>query len=120
MGNGDVRSFEDALRMIKETNCDGVMIGRASEGNPWIFREVKAAFSGEPVPERPDMEEIKGTILRHAKMLCDLKGEHVAMLEMRKHAAWYIRGAENAAGLRKKLSALKTMEDLEHALKEIR
>ncbi len=120
MGNGDVRSAADALRMVEETKCDGVMIGRASEGNPWIFREVKAAFSEEPVPERPDMDEIKQTILRHAKMLCDLKGEYVAMLEMRKHAAWYIRGTENAAGLRKKLSALKTMEDLEHALEEIK
>ena len=119
LGNGDVRSAEDAVRMIRTTGCDGVMIGRAAEGNPWIFREVKAAFSGVPMPERPGAEEVKETILRHASMLIDLKGEHVAMLEMRKHAAWYIKGMENAAGLRKNLSALKTMDDLERALDNI-
>ncbi|MBQ1377822.1 MAG: tRNA dihydrouridine synthase DusB [Lachnospiraceae bacterium] len=116
IGNGDIWSAEDAVRMIEETGCDGVMVGRAAEGNPWIFREIRAGLVGDPIPERPDFEEIRKTILRHAEMLCEYKGEHVAMLEMRKHASWYMKGLEEASKMRKAFSELKTYGDLEKVL----
>lgn len=116
IGNGDIRSYEDAEKMMEETGCDGVMVGRAAEGDPWLFREIRAGFEKEEIPERPEDEEIRRMVLRHALMLSQFKGEHTAILEMRKHAAWYMKGCENAAILRKSLSEIKSLSELQNLL----
>ncbi len=119
IGNGDIRSGADAVRMISLTGCDGVMIARASLGNPWIFREVSEALSGETEKTgRPEIGEIIETILCHAEKLCALKGEHVGILEMRKHASWYLQGQENAVKTRRRLNEIKTIEELRNILEE--
>ena len=97
IGNGDVRDGKSAERMLRETGCDGVMVARAAEGNPWVFREILHFLkTGEELP-KPAPQEICEMILRHAEALIRLKGEHLALLEMRKHASWYLRGIPGAA-----------------------
>ena len=105
IGNGDVRSIEEAERRMDESGCDAVMIGRAAYGNPWIF-------SGE----RPGMEEIRAMMLRHARMQLSEKGAHMGILQMRKHIAWYTSGFPNAAALRKAINAVSSYEELEELL----
>ena len=117
IGNGDVTDGPSAVRMLSETGCDGVMIARAAMGNPWVFREVRAYLNGEPVPARPSYEEIRSMILRHADLLIAHKGEHVGMLEMRKHASWYLSGLPNAAEMRRALNEVRTKEEMEQVLK---
>ncbi len=91
IGNGDVDSYESACRMLKETGCDAVAIGRAAQGNPWIFAEMCAREAGDDW-NMPSKEEVAAMILRHAKMLIECKGEYIGSREMRKHAAWYTKG----------------------------
>lgn len=117
IGNGDVTDGPSAVRMLSETGCDGVMIARAAMGNPWVFREVRAYLNGEPVLARPSYEEIRSMILRHADLLIAHKGEHVGMLEMRKHASWYLSGLPNAAEMRRALNEVRTKEEMEQVLK---
>jgi tRNA-dihydrouridine synthase B len=116
IGNGDVRSGADALRMLAETGCDFVMIARGALGNPWIFREARALYRGESVPAPPDIGERIDMILRHLDLLIAEKGERVAALEMRKHAAWYLKGVRASAGLRGKLNAAKTAAEFRSLL----
>ncbi|MBO4289702.1 MAG: tRNA dihydrouridine synthase DusB [Lachnospiraceae bacterium] len=118
IGNGDVFSAEDALRMIEYTGADGVMAARGARGNPWIFREIRAALNGEPVPARPEGEEMRRVILTHARGLVRDKGEWVAVREMRKHLAWYSAGRPGASGFRERVNSLETMEALEEAVEE--
>ncbi len=119
IANGDVFSAEDALRILDVTKADGVMIARGAQGNPWLFREVRAALEGKPIPARPDHDEITQTILRHARMLIEEKGERTGVLEMRKHAAWYLAGQPNAAKIRGRINEAADLEDLERLLKNI-
>ena len=118
MGNGDIRSYDDAKRILEFTGCDGLMVGRAAEGNPWIFREISEGLKsgGSVSPDPPSSEEVKTMILRHAEMLAAYKGEHIAVLEMRKHAAWYMKGREDASSMRLKFSAMNTLKDLKSIL----
>ena len=95
------------------------MIARGAQGNPWLFREVRAALEGEPIPARPDHDEITQMILRHARMLIEEKGERTGVLEMRKHAAWYLAGQPNAAKIRGRINEAADLEDLERLLKNI-
>ena len=88
IGNGDIRSGEDAARMLKETGCDGVMIGRAAQGNPWIFRQVKDYLEKGIVTPGPSIDEVADMLIRHCQMLVETKGEFTAVREMRKHFAW--------------------------------
>ena len=112
IGNGDVCDGKSALRMLRETGCDGIMVARAAEGNPWVFREILHFLrTGEELPP-PSASEIREMILRHAEALTELKGEHLALLEMRKHAAWYLRGIPGAAELRRRISSITTGEEL--------
>ena len=97
IGNGDIRSGEDAERMLKETGCDAVMIGRGAQGNPWIFRQVKDYLETGNITAPPSIDEIVDMIIRHCQMLCDVKGEFTAVREMRKHFAWYTAGIKHAA-----------------------
>jgi len=100
IGNGDVRTAQDAVDMLRETGCDAVMVGRAAVGNPWIFRECAAAVAGEPAPPPPSLRERIEVLRRHVVMLDEFKGERTAVLEIRKHASAYVRGLPGVGALR--------------------
>ena len=117
IGNGDVNSASDALRLLDETGCDAVMAARAARGNPWIFREIKAALEGRPVPERPAPSEIYETALRHARMLSECKGEYIAVREMRKHLSWYTAGFPGSVAFRGVVNRLESLTEMEEVLK---
>ncbi len=117
IGNGDVRSGADALRMMKETGCDGVMIGRGAQGNPWIFAQVLSALNGKE-EQMPNAGQRIHTALRHTDMLCVLKPQKIAICEMRKHMAWYLQGLRGAGQMRQRLNAMGTLEQVRAALLE--
>lgn len=111
IGNGDVTSGEDAKRLVRDTGCDGVMVGRAALGNPWIFKEIRLLMEEETY-EAPTLEDVYEMAIRHGKMLTDFKGEYVAMREMRKHLSWYIKGRKNATKLRHEINQVESLEGL--------
>ncbi|MDO4519924.1 MAG: tRNA dihydrouridine synthase DusB [Eubacteriales bacterium] len=116
IGNGDVDSPKKAEALWKHTHCDGIMIGRAVRGNPWIFREMNHYFqTGEELP-RPSVEEIREMILRHTRMQIALKGEYTGIREMRKNVAWYTAGMRHSAGLRRESNQISSYEELERLL----
>ena len=115
VGNGDIASWQDAMRMLEETGCDGVAVGRAAQGNPWIFEQIKDGMAGREVRRIPAEEKL-AVVLRHARMLAALKGEGVAVREMRRHVVCYVRGMRDAAKLRTKVNAILTLEALEETL----
>ena len=115
VGNGDIASWQDAMRMLEESGCDGVAVGRAAQGNPWIFEQIKDGMAGRPVRMIPAEEKLS-VLLRHARMLAELKGEGVAVREMRRHVVCYVRGMRDAAKLRTKVNAILTLEALEETL----
>ena len=119
IGNGDVKTPDDALRMMSETGCDYVMVARAALGNPWIFRDAIAAFQGKEMPEKASVDEIKETMLRHLAGIRDLKGENRAVAEMRKHIGWYVKGIRGAAAFRRKVNSINDYQMLTDAIKEI-
>ena len=112
IGNGDVTDGESALRLLKKTGCDGVMIGRGAQGNPWVFREVTAALEGRKIPPRPTRQELYDMIARHAQLAAQYKGEYITVREMRKHLAWYTTGLPHAAALRRQINSIETMDGL--------
>ena len=112
IANGDIVSPETALRCQKWTGADGLMIGRATFGDPWIFAQVKAAMSGEPVPERPPLHKRVDVAVKQFELANQDKGEHIACLEARKHFAWYLRGVAYANYYKEKISGIQTMEDI--------
>ena len=116
IGNGDVTDVFSAKKLIEETGCDGIMIGRASRGNPWIFKEITQYLDTGVLPERPSLEDVRETILRHARLQLQYKGEYIGMREMRKHIAWYTTGYPHSAKLRQMVNEIETFEDLEASL----
>lgn len=119
IGNGDVTSPERAAAMLSQTGCDGIMVGRACRGNPWIFKRiVRYLETGELLPD-PTKEEIKAMILRHARMQAEEKGEYIALREMRKHVAWYTAGIPHSARLRARVNEISCMEELTALLEQI-
>ncbi len=112
IGNGDVTDGHRAKAMLEETGCDGVMIGRACRGNPWIFREVTEYLRTGKETARPSFAELKQMMLRHAKLQIEEKGELIGMREMRKHIAWYTSGYPHSARLRERTNSLEHFEDL--------
>ena len=118
IGNGDIYSPQDAERMIKETGCDAVMIGRGARGNPWIFAQVKAYLNEGILISKPEFAEVMDMILRHARLIVDYKGEYTGMREMRKHVAWYTSGYPGSAKLRSRINEIETLTDLEILLNE--
>lgn len=119
IGNGDVTDGESAKRMLEETGCDGVMIGRAARGNPWIFREVTAYLENGRKEPRPEAEEVKDVILRHAELQTRYKGEYIGIREMRKHIAWYTAGYPHSAKFRGRINEIEGMEELRKGIEEI-
>lgn len=116
IGNGDVFEPEDAVRMMEETGCDGVMIARGVKGNPWIFSRTKALLETGVTPPKPSFEEVRQMILRHGKMLIEYKGERVGIREMRGHMAWYTTRMPHSAALRNEINLAETFEDMEKLL----
>ena len=110
IGNGDIFTPEDAGRMLKETGCDGIMVGRGAKGNPWLFGRINHYLDTGEVLPGPSMAEIKAMILRHGRMLVRFKGEGVAMREMRGHMAWYTKGMPHSATLRNEINQVETLE----------
>jgi len=118
IGNGDITKPEDAGKMLEQTGCDAVMIGRGAQGNPWIFnRTLHFLKTGELLPE-PDINERINMCIRHLDMLTKLKGEHCGLLEMRKHAAWYIKGLRNSSYVREMIFKMNNKDDVIGLLKK--
>ena len=116
-GNGDVRGGADALRMLDETGCDAVIVGRAAQGNPWIFREIAAAMQGEKAPP-PTPEERIEMAARHFQLEAQLYGEKLAVLQMRKHIAWYVHGMKGASRFRERINQMNSAEEVLAALRD--
>ncbi len=112
IGNGDVRTYEDAKRMLEETGVDAVMIGRAALGNPWVIEEMVQGLAGNVRHREVSFEERKATMLKHLHRLVDVKGEKIAVLEMRTHIAWYVKGLPYSTELKRKLQAIETVDDI--------
>jgi len=119
IGNGDVDSAKKAEELLKQTGCDGVMIGRAAQGNPWIFREVAEYLETGRIPERPTNQEKKELILRHAGLQLEYKGEYTGVREMRKHLSWYTVGMPHSAKFRQMINTMETMEELLEGVERI-
>lgn len=113
IGNGDITGPESAVRMMKETGCDGLMIGRAVRGNPWIFKQVLHYMETGEILPKPTFEEIRQMIRKHAELMLEHKGEYIGMREMRKHVAWYTAGLPHSAQLRRRCNEIETIEDME-------
>lgn len=117
IGNGDIFSAEDALSMLKLTGCDGLAVARGALGNPWLFDQIKQGMTGAE-PLRPSPEEVLKLALYHARMMVEWKGEVRAVVEMRKHFAWYLKGMRGAAPVRSCINTLATLEEVEETLTE--
>lgn len=115
VGNGDICSAADAVRMLEETGCDGVAVGRGAQGNPWVFEQIRDVFAGKPIRE-PSGEEKLAVLMRHAQMLAALKCEEIAVKEMRRHVVCYVRGMRDAARVRTKVNAVSTLHELEELM----
>ena len=118
IGNGDVDSPKKAAQLLEETGCDGIMIGRAAQGNPWIFREINHWMRTKEFLPRPSTEEIVEMILRHARMQVEYKGEYTGIREMRKHVAWYTQGLPHSSSLRREVNQVETYDQLEDLLRK--
>lgn len=116
IGNGDVTDALSAERLLKETGCDGVMVGRAAQGNPFIFREITEYLETGVIPPKPTPAEVRATIEQHARMQMEEKGEYTGVREMRKHLSWYTVGYPNSAKYRQMINSMETMEELLHSL----
>lgn len=116
IGNGDVKGPESAKALMEETGCDGIMIGRAARGNPWIFKQIDDYLSLGTMPGPVPKEEIRRTILEHAELMTEYKGEYIAVREMRKHVSWYTAGMPDSARFRGRINEMETMEELKEGV----
>lgn len=116
IGNGDLLTAEDVIAMEAQTGCDGFMIARGAQGNPWIFRQILHYFETGEHLAKPTLEEVTRMILRHARMMLEFKGEYIGIREIRKHAAWYTAGYPNSARLRVAINNVESFEALEELL----
>ena len=120
IGNGDIRTPYDAERMLIETGCDGLMIGRGAQGNPWIFRQVAHYLEAGEMLTLPTQEERLSVMLRHLDMLVEYKGEYLGIREMRRHGAWYTKGMHDSSELRLKFNQAVCKEDFVAVLEEFK
>ena len=119
IGNGDVDSPEKAMELVRHTGCDGIMIGRAAQGNPWIFRDTVTYLDTGVLPEKPTNTQKKEIILEHAALQMQYKGEYTAVREMRKHLSWYTVGMPHSARFRQMINSMETMEELITGVEQI-
>ena len=119
IGNGDIVDGKSAEEIMKQTGCDGIMIGRAARGNPFLFRQILEYLETGKELEKPSLQEIKETILRHAKLQLTYKGEYTAIREMRKHVAWYTTGLPHSAELRRRVNEMETMDQLRDSIEQL-
>lgn len=119
IGNGDVFSIEDAVRMKNETAVDGIMIARGAQGNPWLLKEVASYLRTGEIIAKPSFEEKIEVALRHFDLLIQIKGEHIGLLEMRKHASWYIKGMQGASKVKSELNRSKEIDEVKQLLKSL-
>jgi nifR3 family TIM-barrel protein len=116
IGNGDVVSAETAAQMLKETGCDGIMVGRASRGNPWLFKEIRSFIDEGCIVERPNEKEILQMALRHAEMIVAEKGEYIGMRQMRSHILWYLKGMHGGTEKKRRLQQISSLDELKALL----
>lgn len=119
VGNGDVFSVEDAIRMKEVTACDGIMIARGAQGNPWLLREVAHYLKTGQVLDKPTFDEKIQVALRHFDLLLEIKGDHIGLLEMRKHASWYIKGIPGASRIKSEINRSKNIEEVKELLRSL-
>ncbi|MBQ5445452.1 MAG: tRNA dihydrouridine synthase DusB [Lachnospiraceae bacterium] len=120
IGNGDICDVESAIRMYEVTGCDGIMVGRAARGNPWIFRQLSEYFENGRIIAKPGRNEVIDMILRHCRMLIEEKGEYTGIREMRKHVGWYTFGMPHSASIRGRVNTLESYDELEDMFNELR
>lgn len=119
IGNGDVVDALSAKALQEQTGCDGIMIGRAAQGNPWIFHEVTTYLEAGVIPPRPTPQQVKEVIVKHANLQLEYKGEYTGVREMRKHLSWYTTGYPNSARFRQMINAMESMDELLKSVEEI-
>lgn len=119
LGNGDIFTAGDALRMVAETGCDGVVVGRGCLGRPWLFGELEAAFAGRDVPAGPALGEVAGVLRRHAELLAEHDGPHKAMRDLRKHMAWYFMGFPVGSELRRRFATVSSLGELDDLIAQL-
>ncbi len=119
IGNGDVVDALSAKALQEQTGCDGIMIGRAAQGNPWIFHEVTTFLETGEIPEKPTPEQVREVIIRHAKLQLQYKGEYTGVREMRKHLSWYTTGYPNSARFRQMINTMESMDELIKSVEDI-
>ncbi|MFB7274370.1 tRNA dihydrouridine synthase DusB [Streptomyces sp. NPDC056244] len=120
LGNGDIWSADDALRMVRETGCDGVVVGRGCLGRPWLFADLVAAFEGTGAPVRPSLREVAGIMRRHAELLGEWLGNEArGVIDFRKHVAWYLKGFSVGSGPRKELAVASSLAELDTLLSRL-
>ena len=118
LANGDIVSASSALEMMNKTGCDGVAVGRAAMGNPWLFEQISAAFNGAAQPEPPSLKQRFDTMRKQIYDMCEDKGEHVAMQQARSYAAWYMHGLKGAASLRRECGTLSYFTDVDRLIEK--
>lgn len=118
IGNGDILDAKDVIAMKEQTDCDGFMIGRGAQGNPWIFHQILHYFETGELIGKPPMEEMVKTMLRHAKLQIEFKGDYLGIREMRKHAAWYTAGYKGASKLRGRINDVESYDELEQLFED--
>lgn len=111
IGNGDIFEPENGIRMLQYTKCDGIAIGRGCQGNPWIFKRILSLLQGKE-DNPPTVVEKVNTCIRHLELICNIKGERVGVMEMRKHAAWYLKGLKNSNEVKNKINNIDNKEDM--------
>ena len=119
LGNGDIFSADDALRMIEQTGCDGVVVGRGCQGRPWLFAELAAAFDGRPAPTPPDLRAVSAIMRRHAELLCEELGADRGIRDLRKHVAWYLKGFAVGSESRQRLAMVSSLAELDELIADL-
>ena len=118
IGNGDILCAQDVVRMKEQTGCDGFMIGRGAQGNPWIFKQIQHQLeTGEELP-KPSRREVADMMLLHARLQLQIKGDYIGIREIRKHAAWYTAGYKNSSKLRGKINEVESYAQLEALMEQ--
>ncbi len=119
IGNGDIYTLDDAIRRTDESGVDGIMIARGTRGNPWLIRDIISYLKTGMKPDKPNANEVRDVIMRHLLYAIENKGEHRAIVELRKHVGWYIKGYKNAAQIRNKINKSSDIEEFKNYINEL-